>query len=98
MKEIQQEWLEKVEKFQRDLIDRVDEVERFGHIAPYQSKQYSKQIIQTIGLIVPPKEIDSSINKLESIITLKHSERKNKIKNLKSSKSNAKSKGEKMTL
>jgi hypothetical protein len=80
------------------LIDRVDEVERFGHIAPYQSKQYSKQIVQTIGLIIPPKEIDESIKKLESLLNFKRAERKNKIKNLKSSKANANSKGEKKSL
>ena len=80
------------------MIDRVDEVERFGHIAPYQSKQYSKQIVQTIGLIIPPKEIDESIKKLESLLNFKRAERKNKIKNLKSSKANANSKGEKKSL
>jgi hypothetical protein len=80
------------------LIDRVDEVERFGHIAPYQSKQYSKQIVQTIDLIIPPKEIDESIKKLESLLNFKRAERKNKIKNLKSSKANANSKGEKKSL
>jgi hypothetical protein len=80
------------------LIDRVDEVERFGHIAPYQSKQYSKQIVQTIDLIIPPKEIDESIKKLESLLNFKRAERKIKIKNLKSSKANANSKGEKKSL
>lgn len=80
------------------MIDRVDEVERFGHIAPYQSKQYSKQIVQTIDLIIPPKEIDESIKKLESLLNFKRAERKNKIKNLKSSKANANSKGEKKSL
>ena len=80
------------------MLDRIHEVERFGHIAADKSKQYSEQLTQTISLITPPEEINSGINSLESQLTKKRSERKNKIKNLKSSKANAKAREEKKSL
>ena len=41
MKEIKQELSDKVETFQRDVLDRVDEIEQYGHISLINSKKYS---------------------------------------------------------
>jgi hypothetical protein len=35
----------KLEAFQRDVLDGMDEIEQFGHVDSLESKKYSKQII-----------------------------------------------------
>ena len=85
VKEIKQELTEKVDTFQKDVLERTDELEQLGQIAAERSKQFSKQI-HSLSQVVPPVELDASIKNLETEIKCKLAEMDVKIKKVKKKK------------
>ena len=63
----------------------MDEIDQFGHVGSHESKKYSQKILG-LSELVPGKQIDITISKLENEIQLKQVERDRKIKNLKTAK------------
>ena len=83
VKEINMELLEMTEAFQRKVLDKTDELEMLGQMTSIESKQFSKQVI-AISEIVPPTQINTSIETLTNELNQKLVELNSKIKNLKS--------------
>ena len=83
VKEINMELLEMTEAFQRKVLDKTDELEMLGQMTSIESKQFSKHGI-AISEIVPPTQINTSIETLTNELNQKLVELNSKIKNLKS--------------
>ena len=66
-KEIKQNLEGKLEAFQRDVLDSMDEIDQFGHVGSHESKKYSQKILG-LSELVPGKQIDITISKLENEI------------------------------
>ena len=93
VKEINMELLEMTETFQRKVLDKTDELEMLGQMTSIESKQFSKQVI-AISEIIPPTQINTSIETLTNELNQKLAELNSKIKNIKSKN---KKKAEKLT-
>ena len=94
VKMIKKELLDLTEAYQKNVLERTDELEQLGHFEAYCSKEFSKKIL-ALGRLVPPVEIEATINYLETLIKKKLVEMEQKIKKLKPKK---KKKGEKKTI
>lgn len=76
---------DKVETFQRDVLEITDEFEQIGQMTTDSSKQFSKQIL-FLSNVIPPDEFNLSIENLENELDQKLAEMQTKIKNLRSKK------------
>ena len=85
MKIIKEELLELTETYQKNVLERTDELEQLVHMDTGRSKEFAKQILN-ISQLIPPKELEDRIKNLENEIRHKLDEMKSKIKNLKSKK------------
>ena len=65
VKVIKEELFELTEIYQKNVLERTDELERLGQLAAGYSKVFSKKILDLSNL-VPPAEIEASINRLET--------------------------------
>ena len=74
--------MEITEVYQKKVIERTDELEELGQLLRWHSKDFSKKILE-LSKLVPPVELDASINNLETDIRNKLAEMDLKIKNLK---------------
>ena len=63
--EIKKELLEITETYQRNVLERTDELEQLGHFTAGHSKLFSKKILD-LSNIVPPVELDVLIGNLET--------------------------------
>ena len=90
LKEINQELIDITETYERNVLDRFDEIEQYGYICGTNAKKYNLQIIKVLDLMIPPTELRQAIDKLERNLIDKHAERDKKIKNLKSKSKNKK--------
>jgi hypothetical protein len=61
------------EIYQKNVIERTDELERLGQLPASHSKEFSKKILD-LSKWVPPVELDVSINNLETDIKQKLAE------------------------
>ena len=77
--------IDKVETFQRDVLEITDEFEQLGQMTADKSKVFSKNLLN-LSNVIPPEEFEFSINNLENEINKKLAEMETKIKNLKSKK------------
>ena len=93
-KQIKIELVEITEIYQKNVLQKTDELEQLGLLEAARSKDFSNLILKLSNL-VPPIELEASINNLETQIKQKLAEMDHKIKNLKSKK---KKKSEKKTL
>ena len=82
VKQINEELLFITEKYQKTVIERIDELQQLGQLEATRSKHFSK-VILSLSNIVPPIEIATSLQNLETEINLKWAEMDKKIKNLK---------------
>ena len=85
MKIIKEELLELTETYQKNVLERTDELEQLVHMDTGRIKEFAKQILN-ISKLIPPKELEDAIENLENEIRHKLDEMKSKIKNLKSKK------------
>ena len=76
---------DKVETFQRDVLEITDEFEQLGQMTADKSKVFSKNLLN-LSNVIPPEEFEVSINNLENEINKKLADMETKIKNLKSKK------------
>ena len=65
--------LEITETYQKNVLERTDELEQLGHLAAARSKEFSKQILN-LNKLVPPKELEGLIKNLENEIKQKLAE------------------------
>ena len=77
--------IDKVETFQRDVLEITDEFEQLGQMTADKSKVFSKNLLN-LSNVIPPEEFEVSINNLENEINKKLEDMETKIKNLKSKK------------
>lgn len=82
IKLIKQELQDEIEAFQRSFLERIDEIEYFGHITAVESKKCSNDIYK-VNEAVPANEIDDALSRLEAQILQKQAERDKKIKKIK---------------
>ena len=61
------ELLEITETYQKNVLERTDELEQLGQLPTEHSKEFSKKIL-AISKLVPPIELDASINYMETEI------------------------------
>ena len=69
-KQIKVELLEITETYQKNVLERTDELEQLGQLPIGHSKVFSQKIIELSNL-VPPIELEASLNKLETEIKQK---------------------------
>ena len=62
--------MEITEVYQKNVIERTDELEELGQLLPWHSKDFSKKILE-LSKFVPPVELNDSINNLETDIRKK---------------------------
>ena len=80
------------------MLERTDELEQLGQFEAAQSKEFSKMILN-LSKMVPPEELEASMNNLETYIKQKLAEMDEQIKNLKPKKKKKKvEKTEKKTI
>ena len=60
VKIIQEELLELTETYQRNVLERTDELEQLGHLEAGRSKEFSKQVLN-LSKLVPPIELKASM-------------------------------------
>ena len=94
MKQLNVQLLNLTETYQKNVLEITDELEQLGHLPVGHSKDFSKKILD-ISKLVPPVELEASINNLDTFIKQKLAEMDQKIKNLKPKK---KKKAEKKTI
>ncbi len=82
VKQINQELLNLTETYQKNVLERIDELEQLGQFVAGQAKDFSKKILE-ISKLVPPIEVGQSIENLQTYITKKLAEMDQKIKNVK---------------
>ena len=87
VKQIRVELLDLTEGYQKNVLERTDELEQLGQLKTQSSKNLQKKIID-LSKLVPPVELDASLNNLETKIQQKLAEMNQKIKNLKPKKKN----------
>ena len=97
MKEIREELLDLTETYQKNVLERTDELEQLGQLEAGHSKQFSKKILD-LSKLVPPAELADSIANLETQIKQKLADMDLKIKKLKSKTKKKKKKVEKKTI
>ena len=85
MKQIKLELMEITETYQKNVLERTDELEQLGELEAARSKEFAKMILN-LSKIVPPAELEVSINSLETFIQEKLAEMEKKIKKIKSKK------------
>ena len=64
------ELLEITETFQKNVLERTDELEYLGQLPAGYSKVFSKKILE-ISELIPPIELEASMNRLETEIKQK---------------------------
>ena len=64
-KEIKEELKDLTEVYQKNVLERTDELEQLGQLPAGQSKDFSKKILE-LSKLVPPEELQVSINNLET--------------------------------
>ena len=69
------------------MLEKTDELEQLGQLSTGFSKVFSQKILE-LSKLVPPIELEASMNRLETEIKQKLAEMDQKIKNLKSKKKN----------
>ena len=65
MKQIKDELKDLTEKYQKNVLERTDELEQLGHLVDWQSKEFSKKILD-LSRLVPPIQIETSMTNLET--------------------------------
>ena len=65
MKQIKDELKDLTEKYQKNVLERTDELEQLGHLVDWQSKEFSKKILD-LSRLVPPIQIETSLTNLET--------------------------------
>ena len=71
--------IDKVETFQRDVLEITDEFEQLGQMTADKSKVFSKNLLN-LSNVIPPEEFEVSINNLENEINKKLAEMETKEK------------------
>ena len=87
VKQIRVELLDLTEGYQKNVLERTDELEQLGQLKTQSSKDFQKKILD-LSKLVPPVELDATLNNLETYIQQKLAEMNQKIKNLKPKKKN----------
>ena len=72
-KQIKVELLDITETYQKNVLERTDELELIGQLPAGYSKVFSKKILE-LSILVPPTELEASMNKLETEIKQKLAE------------------------
>ena len=65
--------LDLTETYQKNVLEITDELEQLGQLPDWHSKDFSKKILELSNL-VPPKELEASLGKLETEIKQKLAE------------------------
>ena len=65
--------LEITETYQKNVLERTDELEQLGQFSAEHSKEFSKKILN-LSKLIPPAELEASINDLETCIKTKLTE------------------------
>lgn len=81
-KQIKEELLELTEIYQKNVLERADELEQLGQMEAARLKEFSKMIL-SLSQMVPPIELEASLKNLETEIFQKRAEMDAKIKKLK---------------
>ena len=69
-KQIKVELVDITETYQKNVLERTDELEQLGQLSAEHSKTFSKKILE-LSEMVPPSEIEASIKRLETEIKQK---------------------------
>ena len=72
-KQIKVELVDITETYQKNVLERTDELEQLGQLSAQQSKVFSKKILQ-LSELIPTMELEASMNKLETEIKQKLAE------------------------
>ena len=64
------ELLDITEAYQKNVLERTDELEQLGQLSADNSKMFSKKVLE-LSKLVPPIELEASMNVLETEIKQK---------------------------
>ena len=53
MKEIKEELINITEAYQKNVLERTDELEQLGHLVDWHSKEFSKKILELSNMVPP---------------------------------------------
>ena len=67
------ELLDITEAYQKNVLERTDELEQLGQLSADHSKMFSKKVLE-LSKLVPPIELEASMNILETEIKQKLAE------------------------